>query len=128
MEQNQISLEDIYKKLLKLGAELYEWKDSVMHGKVMMADARWVTVGSYNINYLSHYRSIELNADILDPEFSRQVATHMAGILEKNCQQVTNETLKKKPGMFHELKMRIAYQIIRLIGILFIKKRKINVY
>lgn len=117
----------LYKYLLKMRVELYEWKNSVMHGKVMLADDQWVTVGSYNINYLSHYRSIELNADIMDTEFSKHASNYLNDIIENHCQKITNELVWKKSGVFYNLKTKIAYHFIRIMLNIILPRKKINI-
>jgi cardiolipin synthase A/B len=54
----------IYASLLKHGVEIYEWPHSVLHCKAIVVDDEFVSIGSYNLNELSHYLCIELNTDI----------------------------------------------------------------
>jgi cardiolipin synthase len=117
----------MYNQLLGIGAEVYEWKNSIMHGKIMVADDQWVTIGSYNINYLSHYRSIELNADILDETFTHQVFLQLEEIMEKHCDQITREWLQAKRGLLFKLKTKFAYHFIRLFINIFLPKKRMNI-
>ena len=39
---------------------------SNLHAKVATVDGKWCTIGSYNMNHLSDYGSVETNVDILD--------------------------------------------------------------
>lgn len=41
--------------------EIYEWERSVLHAKAAVVDGTWLTIGSYNLNHLSAYASIEMN-------------------------------------------------------------------
>lgn len=114
----------LYRYLLNIGAEIYEWKESVMHGKVMMVDNNWITIGSYNLNYLSHYRSIELNADIISEVFSKQVSECLTDIIKNHCMQITYEKIHKSYGMFQKLQSIIAYYFLQFILSITIPKRK----
>jgi len=60
----------LYASFLNQGIELYEWKKSVLHGKLMVIDNVWSTIGSFNLNHLSSYGSIEMNAEIKRTTFS----------------------------------------------------------
>ena len=54
----------LYTKLLNYNIELYEWNKSVLHGKTAVIDGYWTTIGSFNLNNLSSYGSIEMNVEI----------------------------------------------------------------
>ena len=54
----------LYTKLLNYNIELYEWDKSVLHGKTAVIDGYWTTIGSFNLNNLSSYGSIEMNVEI----------------------------------------------------------------
>jgi len=78
----------MYDFYLKNNIRLYEWTNSIMHGKAMIVDNKWATVGSYNLNLLSHYISVELNTDISDPIFAKSFSQHLEHIMEHNCNVV----------------------------------------
>ena len=104
----------LYDFYLKNNICIYEWKRSVMHGKAMLVDDSWATIGSYNINYLSHYISIELNADIKDLSFIKEFKQHLNTICEKDCVKVDPTTFKKQ-SWFAKLKTKLAYDFHSLL-------------
>lgn len=67
----------LYNQLGLEGIDIYEWTPSIMHGKCMMVDDTFITIGSYNVNHLSDFRSLELNIEARDPllcmDFNRLV-------------------------------------------------------
>ena len=63
----------------KNGIEIYEYQPSVLHAKLAVADGRWVTMGSYNVNNISAFANLELNLDVRN----RVVATHPEAETEK---------------------------------------------
>ena len=78
----------LYDFYLKNGIEIYEWRNSVMHGKALIIDNEWTTIGSYNHNYLSHYRSIELNVEIKDVPFADQFIKQIDTVIEVSCDKI----------------------------------------
>jgi len=78
----------LYDWLLQNKVELYEWNHSVMHAKLAMVDDEWMTVGSFNLNHLSTYASIELNTDVFDPVFVKSCSLQLSQLIEESCTQV----------------------------------------
>lgn len=105
----------LYGFYLSNNIKLYEWQNSVLHGKAMMVDNTWVTIGSYNLNFLSHYISIELNADIIDRAFVSDFSGHINTILRDSCNEVNLEKSRKNLSFFGKLKMKLAYIFHRSI-------------
>lgn len=113
----------LYRKLLAMGAEIYEWPFSVMHGKAMLVDKYWCTIGSYNVNYLSKYRSIELNADFVDQSLAEQLDAFMNEVISDYCQRVDPEGSWRKQNWLFRLRSRLAYYILRWLLQVFIPRR-----
>ena len=104
----------LYSSLLKCDIELYEWNNSVLHGKVATVDHTWATVGSFNLNHLSSYGSIELNLEIISEEFSKTISTTINGVVAQ-CEQITFDTLKARGGLFTWILNWSAYQLVRIL-------------
>ncbi len=64
-----------------------------MHGKAMIVDKEWATIGSFNINFLSRYISIELNTDVSDREFALEFSSHLDKITDQGCVIVEKNAL-----------------------------------
>lgn len=109
----------MYRWLLKNGIEIYEYEANVLHGKMSTYDAKWVTVGSYNVNNISAYASIELNMDILDESFARLAEQKLNDICDKECTRVTTELYQQHYGFFTRLWQKTCYHIFRFIFFLF---------
>lgn len=103
----------LYSSLLKQNIELFEWKKSVLHGKLMVVDNEWSTVGSFNLNHLSSYGSIEMNAEINSRQFSEKLCTHLMDVIEQS-ERITFETLKTRNGMYTKFINWFAYRLVRL--------------
>ena len=105
----------LYEFYLNNNIQLFEWQNSILHGKAMMVDNTWVTIGSYNLNFLSHYISIELNADIIDKTLVNDFSSHIETIVQNNCSVVELDKIQKKTGILSKLKMKLAYNFHRTI-------------
>jgi len=56
-----------YRDLLRSGIRIYEWDGPMLHAKTMVADGRWVRVGSSNLNPSSLIGNYELDVLVEDP-------------------------------------------------------------
>lgn len=102
----------LYRYLLKNGIEIYEWPESVMHGKLAVFDQQISSIGSYNLNNLSKYQCIELNAEIDNPAFSKTVSEKLDILIYKKCKKISSQ---KKLGFFSWLKSAFAYYSYKLL-------------
>jgi cardiolipin synthase len=103
----------MYRWLLKQGVEIYEYKPNVLHGKIAVCDDRWLTIGSYNINNLSAYASIELNMNVYNESFAQQTSQELMNIATRDCLHVTNEYHRKTTNIFRRLANWISYGFIQ---------------
>ncbi|WP_035671112.1 phosphatidylserine/phosphatidylglycerophosphate/cardiolipin synthase family protein [Flavobacterium sp. 83] len=106
----------LYSKLLHYNIELYEWNKSVLHGKSAVIDGYWTTIGSFNLNNLSSYGSVEMNVEINSAVFSKMYQSHLNQIITE-CESITLESLKIKTHFFSRLINLFSYIITRLIEI-----------
>lgn len=109
---------------VKNNIRIYEWADSVMHGKAMVVDSKWATVGSYNLNFLSHYISIELNTDIEDENFTTALTSHLNQIMADNCKTIEYNPEKERRRPFLRTKTWLAYNFYRWLMNLLMVGRK----
>lgn len=109
----------MYRSLLKNNVELYEYNKTVLHGKISTYDGKWVTVGSYNINNLSAYASIELNLDVLNDAFASHTAAALEKIIQQDCVRITEADFLKKNTWFRRMIHRFSYDMLRLALFLF---------
>jgi cardiolipin synthase len=55
-----------YRELLRSGVRIYEWEGPMLHAKTIVADARWVRIGSSNLNPSSLIGNYELDVLVDD--------------------------------------------------------------
>lgn len=109
----------LYPWLFERNIEVYEYQKTVLHGKVAVYDKQWATVGSYNVNNISAYASIELNVDVHNPVFAASVDEALGKIMSNRCNRVTPKKFDKTSSFFSRLSNRLAYETIRLLVYLF---------
>jgi cardiolipin synthase len=102
---------------LKYNIEIYEWNKSILHGKAAVIDGKWTTIGSFNINNLSSFGSIEMNVEINSTSFSEKYLLHLNKIMSQ-CASLTAETLKKRDGIFTRYSNLLSYLFIRFVVII----------
>lgn len=119
----------LYRTLLENDIEIYEYKPSVVHAKVMMVDEKWSTVGSYNLNFISEYNSIELNVNIADSNFAQILKAELLSIIKNDCEFVNKHDYFSKQTMFNNILNQVYYRIVRfLFRILFFFTKKDKTY
>jgi cardiolipin synthase len=105
----------LYDFILRNNITIYEYLPSNLHAKVATVDGNWSTIGSYNMNHLSDYGSIEMNADILDTQFAVYFEGLLQEIIDKDCRQVTfDEYIQRKTWLFQVIGW-FSYQMIRIM-------------
>ena len=108
-----------YPWLLRRNIEIYEYRQKVLHAKIATYDGTWVTIGSYNVNDLSAYASIELNLDVHDQGFSHVVNQSLERIIERDCDRITSDTYHRSTRLWNTAFYRVAYSLVRLFQFIF---------
>ncbi len=109
----------MYDWLLRNNVEVYEYQPAILHGKIAVCDSEWMTIGSYNINNISAYASIELNMNVRNADFAKKAEDTLLQIATSDCIQITNEYNKKTNNLFKRFARWFSYEIIRVILYLF---------
>lgn len=109
----------LYRWLLKNKVHLFEYQSNILHGKISCADGKWATVGSFNINFISAYASIELNLEVLDETFAGEVKKQFLKIINDESLPVTELESQRQYGILSRIWQKICYTSIRLIFFLF---------
>ncbi|HEX4957704.1 MAG TPA: phospholipase D-like domain-containing protein [Lacibacter sp.] len=108
-----------YDWLLRCNTEIYEYQPGNLHAKLSTYDGKWVTVGSYNVNDLSAYASIELNMDVQNENFAANTREKLLRIIEHDCVRVSVDQLQKKQTWYVMLYQFLSYEVLRLILFVF---------
>jgi cardiolipin synthase len=105
----------IYRWLLKNNIEIYEYQKNVLHAKIAAADHRWVTVGSFNVNNLSAFVSIELNLEVNNDRFATNVHHQLEEIIKKDCIKVTEQKFNRQFNRLARMGHKASYEIFRFL-------------
>ncbi len=106
--------EHLYSTFLRHGIEIYEWKESVLHGKIALMDSAWCTIGSYNPNALSDYLSMELNIDIDNADFAAVLHEEVDLRILSRCRRITDDEYARSSSIFSNAMNSVAYYAIWL--------------
>ena len=109
----------MYNWIFRNDIELFEYKPCILHGKVSTYDKKWATIGSYNVNIISAYASLELNMDVNNPEFAGMLDNTMEKIIQNDCLQITKENFNSHNGILNKIWELICYWFVRLLFYLF---------
>jgi cardiolipin synthase len=104
----------LYDWMFRNNITIYEWEKSILHGKLAMIDDEWVTVGSFNLNELSDYGSLELNVEVKNKEFAATTNRLLQQIIKDGCKQITPETYRRR-SLTIRFSRWFSYQLVRLI-------------
>jgi len=85
----------LYGELLKAGAEIYEYKPSMMHAKVMIVDGVWSVVGSTNLDNRSFGLNDEVNLAAFDDQLAARLQEDFARDLADSL-EITYEQWKRR--------------------------------
>ncbi|HEY5825997.1 MAG TPA: phospholipase D-like domain-containing protein, partial [Cyclobacteriaceae bacterium] len=105
----------VYSWLLRNRIEIYEYQKTVLHGKMATYDSKWATAGSYNVNNLSAYASVELNLDVDHPSIAEDVEQHLNEIIEQDCVRITAQVYKKQNHLLQKFVQWTSYEGLRLL-------------
>ncbi|HJW28074.1 MAG TPA: phospholipase D-like domain-containing protein [Saprospiraceae bacterium] len=108
-----------YDWMLRNGIEIYEYQKNILHGKIAASDDRWMTIGSYNVNLLSAYASIELNLDVFDADFAKLTRLELENIVARDCIRVTPEAFQRSKNMLIQFRRWSSYQLLKWVLFLF---------
>lgn len=109
----------LYPWLLRRNIQIYEYKRSVLHGKMATYDRRWATIGSYNVNNISAYASVELNVDVHNDAFASSVEAALDRIIDQDCELITSSRYERRTSVFTRLRNYFSFEAYRLILYLF---------
>jgi cardiolipin synthase len=109
----------MYDWLLRNQVEIFEYQQNVLHGKLAVCDNEWLTIGSYNINDISAYASIELNLDIKSPTLAIYTEQLLDTLCEKDCIKITREYHQKTKNLVTQFLRWCSYKIYRAIFFFF---------
>jgi cardiolipin synthase A/B len=87
----------LYGDLLKFGAQIYEYRPSMIHTKSLVVDGLWSVVGSTNFDHRSFGINDEVNLAVLDENFAQRMEEDFLNDLAKSHLVTYEEWLNRSP-------------------------------
>lgn len=87
----------IYGPLLAAGVRIFEYQRTMLHAKALVADGRWSSIGSINMDNRSMALNDELNISIWDEGVSAELERHF-GLDVADAKEITHGDWKARPG------------------------------
>lgn len=78
-------------RLLEAGIRIHEYRDTMMHAKILLVDGVWSVIGTTNMDNRSFEHNDEVNVAMLD----RKVAERLLADFERDIQDSTEITLER---------------------------------
>ena len=86
----------LYGDLLQAGAEIYEYKPTMIHAKILIVDGHWAVVGSTNFDNRSFGINDEVNLAARSPELATRLTHDFQQDLAQS-RRITYEDWKQRP-------------------------------
>lgn len=87
---------ELYDNLLNNGVKIYEYQPSMMHGKVILVDHNWVSIGSGNVDPRSFLQNDELNLSTSQPPLNHQISQFFEQAFTKS-ECISQQRWKSRP-------------------------------
>ena len=104
----------MYDWLLRNKVGIYEYQNNILHGKIAVCDGKWMTIGSYNVNDISAYASVELNLDIKNLSFAKHTEHTLEEIIANDCTPVTIESHTRTKNILKQFFRWASYELFRI--------------
>lgn len=111
-----LASEFLYAYFLKNGVEIYQWKKSILHGKLATIDGEWATIGSFNLNYTSYQQNLEMNVTIYSQKFTRKLNKHIEHLIETGCEKINPKDFLEDCPLNIKIKRFFYYVIVALVA------------
>jgi len=102
----------LYGRLLRAGVRIFEYAPGVLHAKTGTADGLSASVGSFNLDYWSYRRNLEVSVGVFDSVATEALDRHFEADLA-GAHEVRLATWEQRTR-FQRLVHWAAYQLMRL--------------
>ena len=99
-----------YRRLLRRGVEIYEYRATKLHTKLVVLDDV-VHIGSSNLDIRSLYLNRELMLRVDDGEFAQLMRNYFEGELEQS-QQITPEVQKRRATLLNRIRWAVSFFLV----------------
>lgn len=111
-----LASEFLYAYFLRNGVEIYQWKKSILHGKLAMIDDEWSTIGSFNLNYTSYQQNLEMNVNLYSEKYNRELKYKIEELILTGCEKIDAKDFLEHRPMSIKIKRLFYYIILALVA------------
>lgn len=111
-----LASEFLYAYFLKNGVEIYQWKKSILHGKLATIDDDWATIGSFNLNYTSYQQNLEMNVNIYSSHFTNKMKNEIETLILTGCEKIDPKDFLERCPLSIKIKRFFYYIILSLVA------------
>lgn len=104
----------VYYKFLRKGMKIHELSERMLHAKIAIADEHWLTVGSYNLNQLSDYGSVEMNVTVYSGDFIEERARELQEIIRNSATEINLESMQNR-GIMMRITDNLCLLMVRTL-------------
>jgi len=105
----------LYQWLFRNKIEVYEYEKGILHGKAAVSDNHRLTAGSYNMNNISAFASVELNLDIKNEQLAKIIEKDFDDIIANDCKQITEADFEAANNYFMRFLYYLSYRIVHFM-------------
>ena len=109
----QLASQHSYRRLLAAGVRIYWWQRSHMHAKTAVIDGVWSVVGSFNLDFVSLFRNLEVVVEVLGHSFGTEMTEMFEGDFARAHE--LNVTAWSSRPMWEKLAESVTYRVRRLL-------------
>lgn len=102
-----------YSRLLRRGVEVYEYRPTKLHSKLVVLDDV-VHIGSSNFDIRSLYLNLEMTLRVDDPEFAQMMRAYVEHELQ-DCLQITRELHRMRGTLFNRIKWAVSFYLVTAV-------------
>ena len=106
----------LYGYFLKNGIEIYQWKKSILHGKLVTIDNSISVVGSFNLNYTSYQQNLEMNVDVFSTEFTQNLNNQIEEWISQSCEKVELKEFSEQASVKIKMLRFLFYKLLSVIA------------
>jgi len=102
----------LHGRLLRSGVRIYEMRESVLHAKTATVDGVYAAVGSFNLDYWSYRRNLEVTVTALDGELAEGLQKRFLEDVGLGVEVGLEDWSRR--GFLSRVVQWLAYQVMRM--------------
>ena len=110
---SRFASQHIYNEFLQAGVRIFEYEINTLHAKTVAIDDIYSMVGTFNLDFLSGLKLLEVNVSMLNSHVTEELKNQFLNDL-KGSKEINLNSLKKRTK-FETIFHRICYSISKTL-------------